>query len=139
MQATSPKKLIKFDKHITMENKKLHSLPILKEKRKALRKNLTPAEATLWTALKSSQHKNRKFIRQHSIEHYIADFYCPAEKLIIELDGQGHFTPEAAEYDAQRTKRLNELGFTIIRFENKLIFQDMPGVLDHIASHFKHQ
>ncbi len=122
-----------------MENKKIHTLSALKEKRTAIRKNLTPAEATLWTALKNSQLNNRKFIRQHSIEHYIADFYCPSEKLIIELDGQGHFTPEAAEYDTQRTKRLNELGFTIVRFENKLVFQDFPGVLNHIASHFKSQ
>jgi len=122
-----------------MENKKLHSLPILKEKRKALRKNLTPAEATLWTALKNSQLQNRKFIRQHSIEHYIADFYCPTEKLIVELDGQVHFDSAAAEYDAQRTKRLNELGFTVVRFENKLVFQDMPSVLNHIVSHFKPQ
>jgi len=122
-----------------MENKSIHSLSALKEKRTTLRKNLTPAEANLWKALKNSQLNNRKFIRQHSIEHYIADFYCPSEKLIIELDGQGHFTPEAAEYDGQRTKRLNELGFTIVRFENKLVFQDMPGVLDQIASHFKPQ
>jgi very-short-patch-repair endonuclease len=54
-----------------MENKKLHSLPILKEKRATLRKNLTPAEAKLWTSLKNSQLQNRKFIRQHSIEKYI--------------------------------------------------------------------
>ena len=120
-----------------MENKKIHSLPILKEKRKTLRKTLTPAEATLWLALKNSQLHGRKFIRQHSIEFYIADFYCPAENLIVELDGQGHFTEEGIEYDTKRTQRLNELGYTIIRFENKLVFHNLPEILNEIASYFK--
>ncbi len=120
-----------------MENRKLHSLSVLKEKRTTLRKTLTPAEATLWLALKNSQLHGRKFIRQHSIEFYIADFYCPAEKLIVELDGQGHFTEEGMEYDTKRTQRLNELGFTVVRFENKLVFHNMPEILHEIASHFK--
>jgi very-short-patch-repair endonuclease len=120
-----------------MENKKIHSLPILKEKRSRLRKTLTPAEARLWTELKNSKLQNRKFIRQHSIEHYIVDFYCPAEKLVVELDGQVHFNTEAHESDTRRTGRLHELGFTVIRFENKLVFRYLPEVLAEIASHFK--
>jgi very-short-patch-repair endonuclease len=120
-----------------MENKPIHSLHILKEKRTTLRKTLTPAEATLWLALKGSQLHGRKFIRQHSIEFYIADFYCSAEKLIVELDGQGHFTEEGIEYDTKRTQRLNQLGFTVLRFENKLVFHNMPEILNEIASHFK--
>ena len=120
-----------------MENKKLHSLPILKEKRTNLRNNLTPAEAKLWSALKNRQLHDRKFIRQHSIANYIVDFYCPAEKLIVELDGQVHFNPGASENDLIRTEQLSQLGFTIIRFENKLVFEDMDGVLCEIARHFK--
>ena len=120
-----------------MENKKIHSLLILKEKRTTLRNNLTPAEAALWSALKNKQLKGRKFIRQHSIEKYIADFYCPSENLIVELDGQVHFNDVAAENDAIRENRLKELGFTIVRFENKLVFQYLPEVLEEIASHFK--
>jgi len=120
-----------------MENKKIHSLPLLKEKRTALRKNLTPAEAKLWSSLKKSQLHKRKFIRQHSIEKYIVDFYCPAEKLIVEPDGQVHFNTAASEYDAERTERLHLLNFTVVRFENKLVFQDIEGVLDEIAAHFK--
>jgi len=57
-----------------MENKKIHTLPVLREKRTTLRKTLTPAEASLWLALKNSQLQGRKFIRQHSIEFYVADF-----------------------------------------------------------------
>jgi very-short-patch-repair endonuclease len=120
-----------------MEHRKIHSLPILKQKRTALRNNLTPAEAKLWTSLKSSQLNDRKFVRQHSIKKYIVDFYCPSEKLIVELDGQMHFNTEAFENDKRRTERLNELGFTVVRFENKLVFHDLPGVLNEIAFHFK--
>jgi len=47
------------------------------------------------------------------------DFYCPSEKLIVELDGQVHFNEEAQEYDRKRDKDLENLGFTVIRFENK--------------------
>jgi very-short-patch-repair endonuclease len=120
-----------------MENKKLHSLPIHKEKRTNLRNNLTPAEAKLWSALKNGQLHGRKFIRQHSIENYIVDFYCAAEKLIVELDGQVHFNPGAAENDLIRTERLNQLDFTVVRFENKLVFEDMDGVLREIVRHFR--
>ena len=64
------------------------------------------------------------------------DFYCASEKLIIELDGQVHFNPDAQEYDAARTARLNELGFTVIRFENKMVFNFFPSVLLEIKEHF---
>ena len=120
-----------------MDTRKVHSLKKLKEKRDSLRKNLTPAEATLWLALKNSQLHKRKFIRQHSIGPYIADFYCAPEMLIVELDGQGHFDPLAVEYDAERTKRLNELGYTVVRFENKMVFKHMDMVLAEIVRHFK--
>ncbi len=68
----------------------LHNRKYLKENRKMLRSNLTPAEAELWKHLKSSQLYGRKFRRQHSIGNFILDFYCPSEKLAIELDGQIH-------------------------------------------------
>ena len=119
-----------------MENRKIHTLNFLKDKRTNLRRNLTPAEAKLWSCLKNSQLHDRKFIRQHSIENYIADFYCAAERLIVELDGQGHFNAETFEYDTQRTRRLNDLGFTVVRFENKLVFESLDWVLEEIAAHF---
>ncbi|MFI5384261.1 MAG: endonuclease domain-containing protein [Methanosarcina thermophila] len=73
-----------------MRQNQIKNISYLKARRKELRENLTPAEAALWNVLKSSQFKNRKFRRQHSIGKYIVDFYCPAEKLIIELDGAVH-------------------------------------------------
>ena len=120
-----------------MKNNKIHTLPHLLEYRSALRKNLTPAEATLWKSLKNRQLNGRKFVRQHSIENFIVDFYCSSENLIVELDGQVHFNAMASQNDFERTQRLQELGYTVIRFENKLIFQDIEAVLHEIAASFK--
>lgn len=120
-----------------MRNKQIMNLSYLKDRRRDLRNNLTPAEAALWTLLKGKQLEGRKFRRQTSIEHYIVDFYCPEEKLIIELDGSVHNHPAVAENDQHRDARLHDLGFTVLRFENKDVFQLTDWVLDEIKKHFK--
>ena len=112
------------------------NLNYLKDNRQDLRNNLTTAEATLWKVLKGKSLGNRKFRRQHSLLNYIVDFYCPSEKLIIELDGEGHNDPGQSVYDAERDKKLTDLGYKILRFENKLVFNDRPGVLHVIESNF---
>ncbi len=116
--------------------KRRHNKKELLEKRRTLRKNLTPAEAFLWKHLKAKQLEGRKFHKQHSIDHYIVDFYCPMEKLIIELDGQVHMDPTSREYDDRRTKHLEILGFTVIRFENKMVFDNLYSVLEDIKANF---
>ncbi len=120
-----------------MRQNQVNNVNYLKDRRKSLRNNLTPAEAKLWSALKNSSFKDRKFRRQHSIENYIVDFYCPAEKIIVELDGQVHMDPMQAQYDTERDKRLSELGNKVLRFENKFVFNDLDGVLRVIEEHFK--
>ncbi|RZN83630.1 MAG: DUF559 domain-containing protein [Winogradskyella sp.] len=117
--------------------KNIHNRKYLEERRKDLRSNLTSAEATLWKSLQKKQLKGRKFRRQHSIENYIVDFYCPSEKLIIELDGAVHLDFAQQNYDNERTLRLKELGFTVIRFENKAVFEYLDMVLEEIKQHFK--
>ncbi|GAB3857412.1 endonuclease domain-containing protein [Hymenobacter terrigena] len=114
----------------------LNNLPHKKDERRTLRNNLTPAEAKLWSALKSSQLANRKFRRQHSIGEFILDFYCPQEKLAVELDGAGHFTASGNLHDAARTDYLNAAGIRVIRFENKLIWSALESVLQSIESSF---
>ena len=114
----------------------LHNRKYLKPKRKKLRNNSTSAEAFLWKYLKHSQFECRKFRRQHSIENYIVDFYCPFEELIIELDGDGHFEPNQNAKDLVRDTRLIELGFKVIRFENQFVFDHLPNVLNTIKSKF---
>ena len=71
-----------------MSKQKIHSKIELKNFRRELRHNLTPAEAFLWTQLKARKLNGRRFTKQHSINNYIVDFYCASEKIIIELDGE---------------------------------------------------
>ena len=117
-------------------DKQIHDLLHLKETRKVLREQLTTAEARLWSMLKGKQFEGRKFRKQHSIENYIVDFYCPEEKLIIELDGQGHFTPEGKTLDAWRDETLTNLGYKVLRFENIELFKNPGGLLEAIKSNF---
>ncbi len=105
--------------------------------RKSLRNNLTPAEAFLWKLLKNSRLDERKFRRQHSVGNYVLDFYCPSERLAIELDGEYHFTPEGIEYDRIRTEYINSINIRIIRFENRKIFENTNWVLIEIKNCFK--
>ena len=68
-----------------------------------------------------------KFHRQHSIGNFIADFYCPTRKLIIELDGSQHLDNQ--EYDKERTEYFESLGIKVIRFWNNEINNNLNGVL----------
>lgn len=116
-----------------------NNLPHLKTFRKKLRNKSTPAEAKLWTLLKGKQLDGRKFRRQHSFANYILDFYCPEEKLAIELDGQGHFEATQAEYDFERDLFLQEFGIRVLRFENKWVWDNPDGLLDEVRSWFGKQ
>lgn len=100
-------------------------------RRKGLRNNSTPQEILLWLQLKNSQ-LGLKFRRQHSIGGYIADFYCPSKKLVIEIDGSQHF--KNVEYDDIRSKYLEGFGIKVIRFTNTEINTNMNGVLLKIKS-----
>ncbi len=120
-----------------MKKIQIHNKNELLESRRALRKNLTPAEAFLWKELKGKQLDGKKFARQHSIANYIVDFYLASDQLIIELDGEVHQNPAAAEYDQKRTDYLKSEGFTVIRFENKMVFDNLTAVLMEIKKNFK--
>jgi len=120
-----------------MIHNKRHDPTASKDNRKTLRKNLTPAEAFLWKQLQEKKLSGRKFRRQHGIDRYIVDFYCAKEALIIELDGEVHMNATAEEYDNIRTGYLEKLGFKILRFENKMVFENLPSVLMEIRDSFK--
>ena len=117
--------------------KKIFNRKALKQFRKELRTNLTPAEAVLWTSLQRKQLEGRKFRRQHSIGNYIVDFYCPSEKLAIELDGAEHFTPEGSDADEARDLYLSNLGIKVLRYENRDIYNNLEAVLEDIKNSFK--
>ena len=115
---------------------KKHDKPELRPYRKELRKNLTPAEAFLWKYLQKSKLDGKKFRRQHSVENFIVDFYCASENLIIELDGDMHNNSIAIEKDEIRDARLKALGFMVLRFENKMVFDHLDSVLCSIRENF---
>ncbi len=114
----------------------MHNKKELESFRKELRNNATPAEAFLWKYLSNKKAEGRKFRRQHSINNYIVDFFCPSERLIIELDGSGHLSPNGEEKDARRTAYLEGLDYKIIRFENKMVFENLALVLMEIKDNF---
>jgi very-short-patch-repair endonuclease len=109
----------------------------LKDKRKHLRNNSTQAEAFLWGYLKNSQFEGRKFRRQSSIKSFIVDFYCPEEKLVIELDGDFHFDENVMKDDRKRKQILEEEGLKVIRFENQEVLLNLDKVLKEIKSNFR--
>jgi very-short-patch-repair endonuclease len=97
---------------------------------KKLRQNSTPAEKKLW------QEYLRIFplrvFRQRPINHFIVDFYCAALKLVIEVDGESHFTEEGRLYDLERTQILTGYGLRVIRFTNEQVMMEFDGVCRQI-------
>ena len=91
-----------------------------------LRKEMTPWERKLWYCF-LKDHPVR-FSRQKPVDRYIADFYCAKAKLIIELDGGGHYFPEMQEKDEERTRNLEKNGYKVIRFSNRDIDKNFYGV-----------
>ena len=107
--------------------------------RRELRNNSTPEEAVLWTQIKSRKIKGYKWRRQHPIGSYILDFYCPEAKLCIELDGAAHYTYNGAREDNIRTSFLNSKGIKVIRFENRLIWDNIDCVLEIIEQELENK
>lgn len=101
-------------------------------KAKMLRINQTPAELIVWDKLKNNQIKGLKFRRQHPINVFIADFYCHKCKLVIEIDGKYHDFTEQKNKDDNRTKELNALGLTVIRFTNTQVENEINDVIQTI-------
>jgi very-short-patch-repair endonuclease len=97
---------------------------------KQLRKTITPAEQQLWQALRGGKLAGLKFRRQHPVGNFILDFYCAVHKLVVEVDGGIHETQ--IEYDAARTIELESYGYTIMRFTNDRVLQELETVLAEI-------
>jgi very-short-patch-repair endonuclease len=112
-------------------DERIHNRKYFRPVRKDLRSNLKEEETILWSVLKGSRFTN-KFRRQHSVGRFIADFYCPAKKLIIELDGSQHLDNQ--EYDQERTEYFESLNIKVIRFWNNEVRQNLHGVLIKIQT-----
>ncbi len=123
--------------NMKQSNKKIFNKKELMPKRKELRNNSTYAEVFFWQQVKDKQLDGRKFRRQTSVGPFIVDFYCPEEKLVVELDGEVHFDEEAIKYDKKRTEYLESVGLKVIRFENNEVLKNTEYVLNKIRNYFK--
>ena len=119
-----------------MRRQNVNNLPELKTFRIELRKRMTPAEAAFWKIVRNGNLDGRKFRRQHSVGSYVLDFYCPAEKLGVELDGEGHYDELQYIRDKKRKRYLRYFGIKVIRFENKMVFEQPAWIVERIRAEF---
>src|SRR3989344_3778323 len=124
-----------YRREVVTKMKTVYNIKSLLERRKELRNKSTPEEILLWLQLKNSK-TGFKFRRQHSIGGYIADFYCPEKKLIVEIDGPQHFKKENKEYDLVRSNYFEGLDIKVLRFTNKEVSTETQKVLRCILSSF---
>ena len=106
--------------------------PSEKQTRQSLRNSLPPAELILWSKLKNRQICAQKFRRQYSVGSYVVDFYRPALKLAIEIDGDRHFQPGEQEKDKARQQFIESTGVHFLRFRNVAVRANLRGVLETI-------
>jgi very-short-patch-repair endonuclease len=99
-----------------------------------LRKELTPHERRLWAHLRAKRFQAFKFRRQHPVDPYILDFYCPERRLAVELDGSQHAEEAQCAHDAERTRFLEQQGIRVLRFWNREFTEGENGVLEAILT-----
>jgi very-short-patch-repair endonuclease len=113
-----------------------HYNPNLKAFARANRTSMTKAEACLWKfALSKRQINGYQFRRQRPVLNYIADFMCKELMLIIEVDGLTHQWTEVAEKDVIREKELKQVGFTVLRFDDDEVLEQINQVIYKIEEY----
>ena len=106
--------------------------PVLLARAREMRKEPAPAEKKLWACLRDRQLNGFKFRRQHVIGPYIADFYCHAVRLVVEIDGASHGHRQS--YDSMRTQILERERDRVIRFANEDVYDFLDNVLEEILA-----
>ncbi len=99
---------------------------------RSLRREQTVAESKLWACLRNRQLNGVKFARQVSIGPFFADFCCREARLVIEIDGVTHETPEELASDFRRSAWLETQGYRVIRFRSEELMDDLDAVLERI-------
>src|ERR1043166_1253789 len=97
----------------------------LKEPGRSLRTHMTDAEQALWHHVRRKQIHGTQFYRQKPLLSYVVDFYCPAAKLVIEIDGSQHREDEHRTTDEARDTALAKLGLQVLRFDNRQVLLEM--------------
>ncbi|PIR74984.1 MAG: hypothetical protein CO030_02480 [Candidatus Magasanikbacteria bacterium CG_4_9_14_0_2_um_filter_42_11] len=100
-------------------------------RRKKLRRDMPKGEKLLWQHLKNTQ-LGYKFRRQCSVGPYVADFYCPRLRLVIEVDGLSHYDDEAKIYDLKRDAYMKEKGLTVKRYTGGQVWHELDSVKQDI-------
>ncbi|MFH0853431.1 MAG: endonuclease domain-containing protein [bacterium] len=111
--------------------------PEYRARRKKLRNNTPVPELIIWGYLRRKQLCGMKFRRQQGIGHYIVDFYCPYLLLVIEIDGNTHYSEEQIRSDKIRQQWIESLGIKVIRFRNDEVIQATEIVLERIKIDIK--
>lgn len=106
--------------------------PNLKPFSRRLRLDMTDAEQCLWARLRRQQLMNVQFYRQKPIGSFIADFYVPRVKLVVEVDGGQHFDASHKARDAKRTAYFAQLELHVLRFDNRQVLCETDAVVETI-------
>lgn len=99
-----------------------------------LRRNMSPVEARMWDYLRTLKAEGFHFRRQAPLGRYYADFACHHAKLVIEIDGDTHFTRSGIDHDLERDRFIRAEGYRTIRFTNTDVLKNMDGVVTHLLS-----
>ena len=101
----------------------------LKATARKLRANMTDAEQILWYQLRRKQIQGLQFYRQKPLLNFVVDFYCPAAKLVVEIDGSQHAETKHKLKDQKRDEVLASLGLVVLRFDNRQVLLETDAVL----------
>ncbi len=110
----------------------LHYNKGLKQLSRNLRKSMTDAERLFWSRIRGKQLKGLQFYRQKIIGNYIADFYCPRARLVVEIDGGQHNGIEGRKKDSLRDEYMARAGLTALRFTDREVLQNLEEVLERL-------
>ena len=106
--------------------------PQLKTKARVLRASLTDAERRLWNRLRRKQILGVQFYRQNPIGNYIVDFYAPATRLVVEVDGAHHTDPTQSRYDERHSEYLRKQSLRVLRFNDRQALLETDAVVGEI-------
>ncbi len=109
----------------------------LKQHSRELRKDMTDAERHLWSKLRMQQLKGCHFYRQRIIGNFIADFFCPKARLVIEIDGSQHYSDEMTEEDRKRDEYMRNHGLKVMRFSDADVLKNTVGVIESILENMR--
>jgi very-short-patch-repair endonuclease len=114
----------------SVEDLEMNQEPWQTNRARSLRREMTPAESKLWTALRGRRFAGIKFRRQFPVGYYIVDFFCFNLQLALEIDGESHLGKET--HDDNRQKEIESTGIKIMRFWNTEVYDDFDAVLEAI-------